>query len=61
MASCCTTEFVGDLEDETASDIEAEIIASFPKHEVAVTARRYDAPADLNTAGLKVWVYRRRE
>lgn len=52
---------LGDLEEETASDIEAELMASFPEHEVCVTARRCDAPEDLRTECLKAWVYRRRE
>jgi len=52
---------VGDLEEETASDIEAEIMASFPGHEVSVSALRCDAPAKLNVLGLNAWVYRRRE
>jgi hypothetical protein len=51
----------GDLEEETASDIEAEIMASFPEHEVSVKAQRFDAPADLEKLRLKAWVYRRRE
>jgi len=52
---------LGDIEEETASDVEAEIIASFPEHEVSVASRRCDAPADLNASGLKAWAYRRRE
>lgn len=52
---------LGDVEEETASDIEAEVMASFPDHDVSVTASRCDAPADLNAHGLKAWVYRRRE
>lgn len=52
---------LGDIEVETASDVEAEIMASFPEHEVSVAARRYDAPGDLNAAGLKAWVFCRRE
>jgi hypothetical protein len=52
---------LSDVEEETASDVEAEIMASFPEHEVSVAARRYDAPADLNASGLIAWAYRRRE
>ena len=52
---------LGDIEEETASDVEAEIMASFPEHEVSVEARRYDAPADLNASGLRAWAYCRRE
>ena len=52
---------IGDVEVETASDIEAEIMASFPGHQVSVTSHRCDAPADLIAHGLKVWVYRRRD
>jgi hypothetical protein len=52
---------LGDLEEETASAVEGEVIAGFPKHEVSVTAGRCDAPAELNAMGLKAWAYRRRE
>jgi hypothetical protein len=45
----------------TASDMEGEIMASFPNHRVEVKAIRRDAPADLNSEGLSAWVYRRRE
>ena len=46
-----------DIED--ASDIEAEIIAHFPKHEVLVVARRLDSPR--RPAMLQAWAYRRKE
>jgi hypothetical protein len=52
---------LADDADETASDVEAEIAASFPEHEVVITAERYDAPASMNDRGLMAWVYRRRE
>ena len=56
--------FDGELgadEAECASDVEAEIAASFPTHEIEVVAQRYDAPEPLNERGLMAWVYRRKE
>ncbi len=52
---------IGDEEFETTNDIEGEICASFPNHEVKVTAYRLDFPDDLNSKTLKAWVYRRKE
>lgn len=50
-----------DDEDEITSDIEAEIMASFPDHKVSVTPEKYAYPNDLNIKTLKAWVYRRKE
>jgi hypothetical protein len=52
---------VGELDEERASDVEAELMASFPDHRVRVAAERYDAPAPLNARTTKAWVYRRFE
>jgi len=51
----------GETEREACSDIEAEVLASFPGHEVEVTAERLDAPQDLAPGILGAWVYRRKE
>lgn len=56
--------FHGELgadEYETASDVEAEIAASFPEHEIEVAAEQCDFPEALNERGLMAWVYRRKE
>ena len=52
---------VGADERECASDVEAEIAASFPDHEIEVTAGRCDFPEPVNERGLTAWVYRRKE
>lgn len=52
---------IGDDERETASDVEAEIAASFSEHEIEVTAERCDLPQGLIERGLMAWVYRRKE
>ena len=46
-----------DVED--ASDIEAEVMASFPHHDVMVTAQRLDQPD--RPPMLMAWAYWRRE
>jgi hypothetical protein len=54
--------FDGDLDEqaiEDASDIEAEVMASFPEHEVSVIAQRCDSPAKPAMTG--AWVFMRRE
>jgi hypothetical protein len=38
-----------------------EIVASFPRHEIAVEVVRLDQPAPLELQGLKAWVFRRKE
>lgn len=52
---------VGVEEQGCASEIEAELAASFPNHEIEVTAVRYDFPEALNKRELAAWVYRRKE
>lgn len=52
---------IGVAEREVCSDIEGEVIASFPEHEVQVIAERLDSPRDLTAESLGAWVYRRRE
>lgn len=52
---------ISDLEKETASDVEDEIIASFPKHEVFTRLERLDHPQALNPKTLIAWGYRRQE
>ena len=48
-------------ERECASDVEAEVAAAFPDHEVDVKAETYSFPKPMNEKGLVAWVYRRRE
>lgn len=52
---------IGDAEFETSIDIEGEVAASFPEHDVCVRPIRLDAPEPLNPEALKAWVYRRKE
>jgi len=52
---------IGDREREECSDIEAEVMASFPEYDVEVVAERLDASQDLNPELLNAWVYRRKE
>ena len=52
---------IGDDEFEIASDIEGEIMASYPDHKVEVTAESFTYPNLLNNRTLKAWVYRRNE
>lgn len=52
----------GEVDDEAiedASDIEAEVMASFPQHEVSVIARKCEAPKELEMTG--AWVFMRSE
>ena len=52
---------IGYDEFETSVDIEGEVAASFPDHDVCVRPIRLDAPEPLNPEALKAWVYRRKE
>ena len=52
---------VGDVEEEIASDIEAEIMASFPDHEISIIAESLEYPKVLNDYNLMAWVYARVE
>lgn len=61
LAHCLFDGPTGEEEREACSDIEAEVMASFPDHEVDVFARRIDAPKDLTPELLDAWVYRRKE
>lgn len=61
LAHCLFDGPVGEEEREACSDIEAEVMASFPDHEVSVLPRRVDAPEDLTSELLDAWVYRRKE
>lgn len=61
LAHCLFDGPAGEEEREACSDIEAEILASFPGHEVSVLPRRVDAPGDLASELLDAWVYRRKE
>ncbi len=57
-----TAYFDGEPAEEDAdalSCVEAEIMADFPAHEVAVRSVRQDAPQVIYDAGY--WVYQRRE
>jgi len=60
-AHCYYDGEVTEAETEVASDIEAEIVASFPDHEVEVLAKRLDYPDDLTSRTLTAWVYARSE
>jgi hypothetical protein len=51
----------GDVEWEIVSDVEGEIMASFPDHEIRLKGIRLDFPHELNTHTLQAWVYRRKE
>ncbi len=46
---------------ESMNDVEAEVIASFPKHKVHLECVRRDAPESLRDLWLMAMVYRRRE
>jgi hypothetical protein len=61
LAHCLFDGPTGDEEREACSDIEAEVMASFPNYKVDVLARRFDAPDDLTAELLDAWVYRRKE
>jgi hypothetical protein len=61
LAHCIFDGPTSDEEREACSDIEAEVMASFPNHEVIVLARRLDAPGELTAELLDAWVYRRNE
>ena len=52
---------IGDRDREDSTDVEGEVAASFPSHEVEVTARRADYPRELNSELLTAWVYVRNE
>ncbi|MDH4183327.1 MAG: hypothetical protein OEV92_03825 [Nitrospinota bacterium] len=53
---------IGDEEEECASEIETEIMASFPDHHVRVVAEAAkDISDNLNSRTLKAWVYSRME
>jgi len=52
---------VTDIEEEVLSDIEAEIIASFPNHTIELEVKRNDHPASISEEYLDAWVYRRLE
>jgi len=52
---------VGADEQDCAADVEAEITANFPLHEVEVIAERCDVPEPLNARNRMAWVYRRKE
>ncbi len=54
--------FEGELSEqavEDASDIEAEVMASFPEHEVSVVAQRCDSPTKPKMT--EAWAFMRRE
>ena len=61
LAHCLFDGPTGEEEREACSDIEAEVMASFPDQEVNVLPRRVDAPRDLTSELLDAWVYRRKE
>jgi len=61
LAHCLFDGPTGEEEREACSDVEAEVMASFPDQEVTVVARRFDAPGDLSAELLDAWVYRRKE
>ncbi|MCP4582426.1 MAG: hypothetical protein GY839_12515 [candidate division Zixibacteria bacterium] len=52
---------ITDEEVEVASQIETEIYASFPDHEVSVTAVKYPMPNNLEIKVLEAWAYCRNE
>jgi hypothetical protein len=52
---------VADNEFECASDVEAEVAAAFPDHEVGIKAETYPHPRPMIERGLDAWVYRRKE
>ena len=52
---------IGDSEKESTSDVEAEVIASFPNYTVFTELLRLDFPQALNTEILIAWVYLRQE
>lgn len=61
VGRCLFDGRVGESEVEAASEVEAEVMASFPDHEVSVTAEQLDEPAPLNSRSLTAWVYCRKE
>lgn len=53
---------VGEVEAELASEVEAEVCAGFPDHQVRVRAEHVETPQPLSERMLPGgWVYRRRE
>ena len=60
-ARCYYDGMVGDAEVEIASDVEAEIMASFPEHDVEVTVERCDVPKMLKYSTSEAWTYKRKE
>lgn len=61
IAKCFYDGEIGDEEAEMASEVETEIYASYPDHEVEVRAFRLDYPVQLNPHVLQAWVYCRKE
>lgn len=61
LARCIFDGPVETEERDLCSEIETEIIASFPHHEVSVTASSLERSKSLRSQLLKAWVYRRRE
>lgn len=53
--------FVSDADEEVVSDVEAEIIASFPNFTINLKAKRHDQSKSLSDEGFKAWVYCRME
>ena len=54
----------GDPSEDDVESMEcagSEIVAAFPGHRIAVEVIRVDAPAPLESHGLKAWVFRRKE
>ena len=52
---------IAEEDRESMEDVVAEVIASFPEHEVILDCIRKDIPEPLNPLTLKAWVYHRRE
>ena len=60
-ATCIYEGVIGLSEQEECWDLEGEIAAAFPDHEVTVRAVRLDTPSDLSGELLSEWVYCRKE
>lgn len=60
-ARCIYDRAIVNEDWETCSDLEGEVLASFPNQEVEVSPRYLERGRDLRSELLQAWVYRRKE